>query len=452
MGLGYHHTSDAPFSVACHRYAHPAQSPVALFEPSTMSLLAFGINHKTAPVAIRERVAFTPDRVDYALHQLASHSAIQEAAILSTCNRTEIYLGMDRPETDEVLGWLADFHQLPNRDLLPYTYAHPDQVAVRHILRVASGLDSLILGEPQILGQMKAAYTVARDAGTISTRLDRLFQHTFAVAKQVRTDTAIGSSPVSVAFAAVGLARQIFSTLTARTALLIGAGETIELAARHLRQNGIGRIIVANRTLERAHLLATELGGYAIALHEIENHLAEADIVISSTASPQPILTKSTVEAAIKIRRHRPIFMVDIAVPRDIESEVGKLADVYLYTVDDLTEVIQENLRSRQEAAKQAEEIIDVQVAAFMGWIQSLDAVSTICAYRAHAESLRDLELERAQRMLAAGRDPAEVLRLLARGLTNKFLHRPCTQLRQAAYEGRTEILSIAQELFDLGE
>jgi len=418
----------------------------------TMSLLAFGINHKTAPVEIREKVAFTPDRIDHALHQLASNPAVQEAAILSTCNRTEIYLGMNCLETKGVLAWLADFHQLSDRDLLPYAYAHPDQTAVRHILRVASGLDSLILGEPQILGQVKAAYSAARDAGTISTQLDRLFQHTFAVAKQIRTDTAIGSSAVSVAFAAVSLARQIFSTLTSRTALLIGAGETIELAARHLRQNGIGRIIVANRTLDRAHLLATELGGYAIALSEIPKHLAEADIVISSTASPQPILGKSTVEAAIKVRRHRPMFMVDIAVPRDIEPEVGKLADVYLYTVDDLKEVIQENLRSRQEAAKQAEEIIDVQVMAFMGWVQSLGAVATICACRAQAESLRDLELERAQRMLAAGRDPAEVLRLLARGLTNKFLHQPCTQLRQAAYEGRTEILTVAQELFDLGK
>ncbi|CAK0772965.1 glutamyl-tRNA reductase [Gammaproteobacteria bacterium] len=416
-----------------------------------MSLLAFGINHKTAPVAIRERVAFTPDRIEHALHQLAANDSTQEAAILSTCNRTEIYLGMESPKTEELLEWLANFHQLSGRDLAPYVYAYPDHAAVRHILRVASGLDSLILGEPQILGQMKLAYTAARNAGTISNLLDRLFQHTFAVAKQVRTDTAIGNSPVSVAFAAVSLARQIFSTLSERTALLIGAGETIELTARHLRQNGIGRIIVANRTLERAHLLAAELGGYAIALNEIPDHLAEADIVISSTASPEPILGKATVASAIKVRRHRPMFMVDIAVPRDIEPGVGDLSDVYLYTVDDLQEVIQENLRSRQEAAKQAEEIIDVQVTVFMGWVQSLEAVATICAYRAQAESLRDLELERAQRMLAAGRDPAEVLRLLARGLTNKFLHRPCTQLRQAAYDGRTEILTVAQKLFDLG-
>lgn len=415
-----------------------------------MSFLAFGINHKTAPVALREKVAFTPDLIGHALSQLVSYPRVDEAVILSTCNRTEIYLATETPQTEEILEWLADFHRLSSRDLTPYIYAHFDQMAVRHILRVASGLDSLILGEPQILGQVKMAYIAARNARTVDNQLDRLFQHTFAVAKQVRTDTAIGSSPVSVAFAAVSLARQIFSSFAERSALLIGAGETIELAARHLRQNGIGRIIIANRTVERAHLLAAEVGGYAIALNEIINHLAEADIVISSTASALPILGKATVETAIKIRRHRPMFMVDIAVPRDIAPEVGELEDVYLYTVDDLKEVIQENLRSRQEAAKQAEEIIDVQVKVFMGWIQSLTAVSTICAYRTWAETLRDLELEKAQRMLVTGREPAEVLRLLARGLTNKFLHQPCIQLRQAAGEGRTEMINLTRELFNL--
>ena len=418
-----------------------------------MSLLSFGINHKTAPIAVREQVAFASDQVEHALHLLTADAAVLGAAILSTCNRTELYLSLDEEEPKiDVLAWLADFHQVTDRELAPHVYAHTDQVAVRHVLRVASGLDSLILGEPQILGQMKTAYTAARATGSIDTLLDRLFQHTFAVAKQVRTDTTIGNSPVSVAFAAVSLARQIFSTFAEHTALLIGAGETIELAARHLRQNGIGRLVIANRTLERAHLLASELGGYAIALDEIQDHLAEADIVISSTASPQPILGKGVVEHAIKVRRHRPMFMVDIAVPRDIAPEVGDLPDIYLYTVDDLRDVIQENLRSRQEAAIQAEEIIDVQVAAFMGWMQSLQGVATICACRAQAEGLRDLELKRAQRMLAAGRDPNEVLHLFARALTNKFLHRPCTQLRQAAYEGRVEVLTAAQTLFGVHE
>ncbi len=417
-----------------------------------MTLLAFGINHKTAPVNIREKVAFGPDRMTEALHGLVTQAPVREAAILSTCNRTELYLGMDNPDSEEVINWLADFHGLQGEELAPYIYAHPSQAAVRHALRVASGLDSLVLGEPQILGQMKAAYTIARKVGTVGTLLDRLFQHTFSVAKQVRTDTAIGSSPVSVAFAAVSLARQIFTSLEGRTALLIGAGETIELTARHLHEQRIGRMIIANRTVERAHLLAAEFNGYAIALGEIPGHLAEADIVISSTASPLPILGKGTVERALKARRHKPVFMVDIAVPRDIESEVGQLPDVYLYTVDDLQEVIQENLRSRREAAEQAEDIIDVQVASFMGWLRSLGAVETIRACREHSEHIRDVELEKAKRLLAAGKDPADVLRLLARGLTNKFLHHPCIQLRQACVEGRPEVLNAARELFNIKE
>ncbi|CAK0770005.1 Glutamyl-tRNA reductase [Gammaproteobacteria bacterium] len=420
-----------------------------------MSLLVFGINHKTASVAIREQVAFSPDRMEHALRNLTAITSIQEAVILSTCNRMEIYLGRDEPHTTPVAAalveWLARFHEIPSATLSPYVYTHVNQGAVRHLFRVASGLDSMILGEPQILGQIKEAYTSARETKTLRAKLDRLFQHAFAVAKQVRTDTAIGSSPVSVAFAAVRLAQQIFSTLAGRTALLIGAGETIELAARHFRQNGLGRMIFANRTVERARLLASSLGGYAISLEEISKHLSEADIILSSTGSPVPLLAKQTIADAIQVRRHRPMFMVDIAVPRDIDPAAAELPDVYLYTVDDLREVIQENLRSRQEAAKQAEEIIETQTAIFMGWLQSLNAVATICACRSQVEQMRDLELERAQRMLAAGREPSEVLQWLARGLTNKFLHQPCAQLRQAAYEGDTEVVSIARTLFDLG-
>jgi glutamyl-tRNA reductase len=323
-------------------------------------------------------------------------------------------------------------------------------LAVRHALRVASGLDSLVLGEPQILGQMKDAYTTASSAGTLGNLLDRLFQHTFSVAKQVRTDTAIGASPVSVAFAAVSLARQIFTDFKDHTALLIGAGETIELAARHLHEIGIGRMIIANRTVERARAVAQEFDAYAISLPEIPSHLAEADIVISSTASPLPILGKGSVESALKIRKHKPILMVDIAVPRDIESEVGQLSDVYLYTVDDLQEIIQEGLRSRQEAAAQAEEIIDVQVSHFMNWIRSLGAVDTIRAVRENAEHKRDIELEHALNLIAAGKDPEMVLKQLAHRLTNKLLHEPSAQLKQAAYDGRNELLKAARDLFDL--
>ncbi len=415
-----------------------------------MPFIALGINHKTAPVDIRERVAFAPDSIQEALRALAAHPAVHEAALLSTCNRTELYCNLEHMDSACVMEWLCHCHKLQIADIEPYIYLHTEQDAVDHVLRVACGLDSMILGEPQILGQMKSAYKTAIEAGTVGMLLGRLFQHTFLVAKQVRTDTAIGASPVSVAFAAVSLAKQIFGDLSGHTALLIGAGETIELTARHLHESKIGRIIVANRTVERAHALASEFNGYAIALAELPAHLAEADIVISSTASQLPILGKGSVESALKVRKHRPMFMVDIAVPRDIEPEVSELNDVYLYTVDDLQEVIQENLKSRQEAAKQAEEIVSAQVINFMGWLQSLSAVTTIRAYRSIAERTRDAELENARRLLAQGRDPEQVLHLFARALTNKLIHTPSLQMKQAGFQGRLELLQAARELFDL--
>ena len=415
-----------------------------------MPLLAFGINHKTAPVDVRERVAFDPQNLVSALQQLTALPQIHEAAILSTCNRTEIVCNLEETDTAAVVDWFQHYHKLAREDVEPYVYIHPDRFAVRHMLRVASGLDSLILGEPQILGQMKEAYLTAVQAGTVGTLLGRLFQHTFAVAKQVRTDTAIGSSPVSVAFATVSLAKQFFTDLSQHTVLLIGAGETIELAARHLHEHRIGRIIIANRTMEKAHSLASAFGGYAISLGDIPAHLAEADLVISSTASQLPILGKGAIERAIKARKHRPMLMIDIAVPRDIEPEAGELDDVYLYTVDDLQDIIQEGLRSRQEAAKQADEIIENQVIQFMGWLRSLDAVATIRAYRELAEQLRDQEVNKAKRMLARGVPPEEVLAQMARILTNKLIHSPSTHLRQAGFEGRSEVLAIARELFDL--
>jgi len=415
-----------------------------------MSLLAFGINHKTAPVDIRERVAFEPGQISHALKDLVAQPAVNEAAIISTCNRTELYCGLENNDLALIINWLRQYHKLGERDIQPYVYAHPDHDAVRHVLRVASGLDSMVLGEPQILGQMKDAYSAANQAGTLGGLLDRLFQHTFAVAKQVRTDTQIGASPVSVAFAAVSLAKQIFSDLSSHTALLIGAGETIELAARHLHESGIGRMVIANRTIERAHNLASEFNAYAISLQDIPGHLAEADIVISSTASPLPILGKGSVESALKVRKHRPILMIDIAVPRDIESEVGDLDDVYLYTVDDMQEIIQEGLRSRQEAAEQAEEIIDTQVSHFMNWLRSLGAVSTIRAVRHQAEYNRDEELNKAMALLASGKNPEEVLKLFAHRLTNKLIHTPSVQLKQAGYDGRNEIIDVVRTIFDI--
>lgn len=416
-----------------------------------MTLLTLGLNHKTAPLDIRERLSFGPDVIVGALRTLTDQTPAEEAVIVSTCNRTELYCAGD---TREVAGlirdWLGRFHGIEPHLFAPHLYTHCDRDAVRHLLRVASGLDSMVLGEPQILGQVKASFQTACGSGTAGRLLGRLFQHTFAVAKQVRTDTAIGSSPVSVAFAAVSLARQIFSDLSKQTALLIGAGETVELAARHLHQHGIGRIIVANRTVERAHRVAAQFDGYAIALTELVNHLPEADIVVSSTASPLPVLGKGAVERALKIRRRRPMFLVDIAVPRDIEPEVGQLSDIYLYTVDDLQGVVDEGMRSRHQAAEQAMEIIELHTDEFMAWVRSLDAVSLIQDYRARAECVRDEMLMRAARQLSAGKPPREVIEHLAHQLTNKLLHQPSVRLRRAGREGQTDLLEAANELFQL--
>lgn len=415
-----------------------------------MTLFAFGINHKTAPVEIREKVAFAPEKLLAALQELTHTADIHEAAIVSTCNRTELYCGVDSTDGHAIIEWFRQYHNLNANDVDPYIYTHADTQAVQHILRVASGLDSLVLGEPQILGQIKDAYATASEAGTIGRQLNRLFQHTFTVAKQVRTDTAIGASPVSVAFAAVSLAKQIFANLSEHTALLIGAGDTIELVARHLKEQNVKNIIVANRTVERAQTLAEQFNGEAIALADMPERLVDADIIISSTASQLPILGKGAVERALKLRKHRPMFMVDIAVPRDIEPEVNELNDVYLYTVDDLQEVIEEGRQSREEAAQQAEEIIEQQVDHFMGWLRSLDAVDTIRAVREQAEEVRDEVLDNAQRQLAAGKDPEQVLNELARTLTNKLVHEPSVQINRAAYDGREEILDTARELFSL--
>jgi glutamyl-tRNA reductase len=308
----------------------------------------------------------------------------------------------------------------------------------------------MILGEPQILGQMKTAYHAANQAGTLGKNLSKLFHHTFSTAKKVRTDTAIGSSPVSVAFAAVQLAQQIFDKLSEQTALLIGAGETIELTARHLHQHGIGRIIIANRTYDKAHALAMQFNGFAIALSEIPEHLAEADIVVSSTASQLPILGKGRVESAIKKRKHKPMFMVDLAVPRDIEPEVEQLSDVYLYTVDDLQNTINQNMDSRRRAAEQAEEIIDTQVEHFLAWLRSQGAQETIRDYRFQAEMTRDEALQKALTQLSSGAAPDEVLQRLAHTLTNKLIHTPCTQLREAGANERHDLIAASREIFKL--
>lgn len=415
-----------------------------------MALLAFGLNHTTAPLDIREKVTFASDIVPDALLELTSQGGVEEAAILSTCNRTEIYCSLDNPQRHDLIDWFADFHGFKQAELKPFLYTYPDANAVKHVLRVASGLDSMVLGEPQVLGQLKNAYQTAVKTGSIGQSLSHLFQHSFMVAKQVRSNTAIGSHPVSIAFAAVRLAHQIFGELSSQTALLIGAGETIELVARHLHESGLKRMIVANRTLERSQQLASEFAGYAITLGDIPEHLHEADIIISSTASPLPILGKGAIESAIKQRKHRPIFIVDIAVPRDIEAQAGELDDVYLYTVDDLQEVIEENMKNRQEAAQQAQEIIDAQVLQFMQWLNSLDSVSTIRALREQANTIQQQALQTAMQRLQQGTDPKQILQEMSRSLTNKLIHAPSSQLRNVDNHKRQDLLKAAWELFNL--
>jgi len=415
-----------------------------------MSVFAFGVNHRTAPVALRERVSFPPERLPHVLHELGACRSVDEAAILSTCNRTDLYCGLSVDDPREAVAWFQDYHRLSAAELRKHFYTYRAESAVRHVLRVASGLDSMIVGEPQILGQLKDAYDTAQRSGTVGRILGRLFQHSFSVAKRVRTDTTIGSSPVSVAFAAVTLARQIFGDLRGHTALLIGAGETVELVARHLKANHVGRMIIANRTLERAEALAHEFSAYALSLKQVPGHLDEADIVVSSTASPGAVLTRADVAGAVRARRRRPMFLVDLAVPRDIEAAAGELDDVYLYTVDELRDVVQENLRSREGAARQAEGIIDIQVSHFMDWLGTQEAVPTIRGLREQAELTRDETLAHAERMVRAGIAPEEALKFLANRLTNKLLHTPTVQLRRAGAEGRDDLLSAAHRLFEL--
>ncbi|MGL5947644.1 MAG: glutamyl-tRNA reductase [Aeromonas sp.] len=401
-----------------------------------MSLLALGINHHTASVALRERVAFGPDCLARALAELANHSGIREAVIVSTCNRTELYCNLAGATAEDVANWLAQFHAIDRAALKEALFWHQDEDAVRHLMRVACGLDSLVLGEPQILGQIKQAYANAQQAGSVQGALERLFQKTFSVAKRVRTDTEIGASAVSVAFAAVSLGRRIFSDLAQTRVLLVGAGETIELVARHLREQNVTRMTVANRTLARAEHLAAEFGAKVITLESIPEHLPEADIVISSTASPLPIIGKGMVERALKARRHTPMFLVDIAVPRDIEPEVDELADAYLYTVDDLHGIIEQNLETRKKAAAQAEVIVLEERENFMGWYRSQHSVALIRSYRELAAHTAQEELGRALAALAQGENAETALQGLAHRLTNKLIHAPTQALRQAATLG----------------
>jgi glutamyl-tRNA reductase len=413
-----------------------------------MALIALGVNHQTCPVAVRERLAIGHDELPRALGEIRARGA-SGAAIVSTCNRTALLVDAPPAAARGLRDWLAGRGGLDPARLDEFLYEHRDADAARHLFRVASGLDSMVLGEPQILGQVKEAYHGARAAGALDPALDRLFQNAFAVAKRVRTETRIGTNPVSVAFAAVRLAERVFADLSGIAALLVGAGDTIELALRHLAESGVRRLTIANRTLKNAESLAARHGARAIGLADLEAALPEADLVITSTASREPIVSRDALERAIRRRRHRPMLVIDLGVPRDVEPAAAELADVYLYAVDDLARVIEDNLRSRREAAREAEAIIDLSVDHFMGWLRAVDGHDALRGFRARAERERDAWVERALGELAAGRDPAETVRRLAHGLTNQLLHVPTANLRAAARAGDHELLRAAERLFE---
>ncbi len=416
-----------------------------------MSILVVGLNHKSAPVSIREKVAFSHEQLTQALeqHNKDRDTKKDEKIILSTCNRTEIYTS-SHTSADDICHWLAEQHDLSIDELRGYLYTHSGEKAIQHVLRVASGLDSMVLGEPQILGQLKSALKTSTECNSAGTTLKRLMQHAFSTAKRVRTQTSIGSNPVSVAFAAVNLARRIFSQLENKTALLIGAGETIELVGRHLHSAGIGKIIIANRSVSKATKLAEELSGIGVTLQELSDYLPEADIVISSTAAPIPVIGKGTVEWALKKRKRRPIFMVDIAVPRDIEPEVGELDDIYLYTVDDLQSVIEENMKSRQQAAGQAEEMIIEEVSTFSDWLRAQDQIQLLKSYREKIEGIKQETLEKTHSLLRNGKTAEEVIEFLAHTLTNKLAHDATVAMNKAARKGDLKLLEASSKLLNL--
>lgn len=415
-----------------------------------MTLIAFGINHKTAPVEIREKVAFSTDVLVDALSSLKDQLSSAASVILSTCNRTELYVHSEQLDCQQLSAWLAGFHQVDANAVAEHSYLYEQEKAVQHLMRVASGLDSMVLGEPQILGQVKQAFTSAKHSGAINSDFDRLFQQTFAVAKKVRSETDIGANAVSVAFAAVQLAKHIFSSLKQSKVLLIGAGETIELVARHLKEQGVEQLTVANRTLARAEELARLIGANSLTLAQVPENLPNADIVISSTASQLPILGKGMVEKALKKRRHKPVFFVDLAVPRDIEPEVAELSDAYLYTVDDLQQIVEQNIQGRRDAADDAEKLVLQQTSVYMSWRQSQASVDLVKAYRQKTEQDKQRLQTRALNQIAEGKDPQEVIAELSNKLTNSLLHPPTQALKQAAQQNNQDMLRLLSRAFEL--
>ncbi|TGV20188.1 glutamyl-tRNA reductase [Pseudoalteromonas sp. MEBiC 03607] len=417
-----------------------------------MTIVALGINHKTASVELREKVAFSPEQMSEALQQLSGHAHFNEAVIVSTCNRTEIYCSLAERNSQTLLHWLASFHGLDEQELSNNIYYHEGTEAINHLMRVSCGLDSLVLGEPQILGQIKQAYHNAKTHDAIGVTFDRLFQKTFSVAKQVRTETDIGASAVSVAYAAVNLAKHIYGKLDKTNVLLIGAGETIELVAKHLYQNNPQKITVANRTIERAKTLASDVNADVIALAQLPERLHDADIVISSTASTLPIIGKGVVEQALKKRRHKPMLFIDIAVPRDIESQVGELDAAYLYSVDDLQAIVSENIAAREQAAEQAQTIIRSRTDEFAMWLRSLDSVDLIRHYRNDVQDIKSELVEKALSQLQAGKEAEKVILELANKLTNRLMHAPTRAIQDAAKKGEAAELSQLKKMLGIDQ
>ena len=433
-----------------------------------MALVLVGINQNTANIEMREKVAFPPEIVESALAEIYALPPIREVVIVSTCNRTEIYLDfvesdsavpagdelaqkrqlVDRQE--EVVAWLSTFHDLQAGELEQCSYSYAGEDVVRHLMKVSCGLDSMVLGEPQILGQIKSAYAVSKDQKVVEQSLGRAFEEAFSIAKQVRTDTAIGENPVSVAYAAVTLAERIFSDLPSLSVLLIGAGRTIELVVKHLVEKGVSEIVVANRTLDNALEIANRFDAHGVLLSDIPEQLIAADIVVSSTNSQLPLLGKGAVERALKQRKHKPMLLIDLAVPRDIEAEVSQIADAYLYSIDDISDVIEDSVNSRADAAAQAESIIERGVEDYRKGLRSLNAVSTLRAFRDKADAIREGELERALKALEKGESADAVLSGLARSLTQKLIHSPSVQMKKASAAGRDELLELTAELFEL--
>ena len=411
-----------------------------------MSILAYGLNYRTAPLELRERVAFPEEGLGTALHDLTLDlPAIEEVAIVSTCNRTELYCAANNDCTDDLSSWLSQRRDVDLQQLQGASYQYWDHDAARHSIRVAAGLDSQMLGEPQIMGQVKNAFALAREHGTSGPELNLLSRMTLQTAKQVRTQTEIGRNPISVAYAAVSLAAQLFSDLPSKRALLLGAGETVALVGEHLRSKGVKDLTIANRTLANAQTLAARLGASAIQLSDVAKSLSQFDMVIASTGSTLPVLGKGTVEEAIRERKRRPMFMVDIAVPRDIEAGVGDMPDVYLYTIDDLTQLVEVNKARRLQAASGAEHLVDQGAEEYQRERRVQQGQGVLQLFREQAEQVRDVELERALRSLIKGADATQTMKRLANALTNKLIHPTTVAIRNASAEGRIDQLDFIQ-------